>query len=138
MSYVQGDYNADTLTALKSLGYKLSATIVGRFMSPWMAGVNPYTLSRFSAEQANSWHVDTLLNGGILRGQAMFTYMHTPVEGGSTSNTYPGATSFYTDHLKRWCDLVKSHEEANRVIVCTGEEYFKLCGIDPLIDTFTE
>lgn len=138
MSYVQGDYNADTITALKTLGYKMAATITGRFMSPWMPGVNPYTLSRFSAEQQNSWQVDTLLNGGILRGQAMFTYMHTPVAGGSTSNTYPGATSFYTDHLKRWCDLVKSHEEADRVIVCTGEEYFKLCGIDPLIDTFTE
>lgn len=138
MAYPNGAYNDDTITTLKSLGYKLASNVVARYNTPWIPAINPFTISRFSAELQNSWQVDAILNGGILRGQSMFTYMHNAVEGGSHTNEYPGAVSFYGDHLKRWCDLVKSHEEQNRVIVCTGSEYYKLCGVDPLVDSFLE
>lgn len=138
MAYPQGSYNDDTITVLKSLNYKLGSTVEGRYNIPWIPAINPFTISRFTAERQNSWQVDAILNGGILRGQCMFTYMHTAVEGGSHTNQYPGIVSFYADHLKRWCDLVKSHEEQNRVIVCTASEYYKLCGVDPLVDAFLE
>lgn len=138
MAYPNGAFDADTITTVKSLGYRLASTVTGTFNSPWIPSINPYTISRFTTERLNSWQVDAIFNGGILRGQSMFTYMHNAVEGGSTSNTRPSSVSFYTDHLKRWCDLVKSYEEQDMVIVTTASEYYHLCGVDPLIDTFLE
>lgn len=136
MAYPFGAYDTETIDLLPTLGYKLATTIIGVNNSPWIPGINPYTISRSNIELDNSWKVDSLLNGIILRGMSTFTYMHEAREGGSNTNVRPAASEFYIDHLKRWCNLVKMYENEGKVIVCTGIEYYKLCGIDPWTDEF--
>lgn len=139
MAYPQGGYDEETIALLPTLGYKLATTVTGQVNCPWVAGINPYTINRFSSERSNSWQVDTLLNGAIKRGEMVAFYQHTPVEGGETSNTYPGSTSFYMDHFKRWCRLVQASEAQGKVISgLTHIEYYNYCGIDPYVDEFTD
>lgn len=79
------------------------------------------------------------ITGDVYAGQGVITYGHTAIAGGtSTPNNYPGANSFYADHLKRWCDIVAAHEDAGRCVVTTVSEYFKLCGINPDTHKFLE
>lgn len=141
LAYPTGVYDAGTITVAKSLGYKLATTVTGQCTgTPWVPGVNPFTLGRNSMETDNSWQADSILNGIILRGQATFTYMHDAYAGGKRSDVNPSAdaSSFYADHLRRWCELVKSHEEQGRVVCLTGTEYYKQCGINPYTHQFTE
>lgn len=133
-----GAYDDEAISLAKSNGYKLMASIYGNEINPYMAGINPFYLNRFLCERSNSWQVDSILNGGIKRGCGMIPYMHWPVDGGATSDTYPESGKFYLDHLRRWCDLVAQHEENGRCIVTTPLRYFKMCGIDPYVHPFAE
>ena len=127
------------INLVKSYGFKMGLATVGDAINPLIAGTNPFYMNRFSIEKSNPWQVDAMVNGCILRGQAMVTYGHNAVAGGASSpNAYPGATSFYVDHLKRWCDIVAAHEDAGRCVVTTVSEYFKLCGINPDTHKFLE
>lgn len=138
MAYPFGAYDTETIGLLPTLGYKLAATITGQTNCAWTPAINPYTISRFTSERSNSWQVDTMIYGSILRGQMLSFYQHNAVEGGSTTDTYPGSTSFYTDHLRRWCELVKFYEEQNKVVCLTNTEYYQHCGVDPYVDEFTD
>lgn len=139
MAWPFGAFDDAAITILKDNGYKLALSIVGDAMNPLIAGTNPYYLNRLSIELSNPWQVDSAINGAILRGQGVVTYGHTPVVGGSGSpNNYPGSTSFYIDHLKRWCDIVAAHESAGRCVVTTFSQYFKMCGINPETHNFVE
>lgn len=139
MAWPFGQYDDESISIIKNAGYRLSAATVGDSINPLLAGCNPFYLNRFSIEKSNPWQVDSMINGSILRGQGMMTYGHTAIAGGSsTPNAYPGATSFYVDHLKRWCDVVAAHEEAGRCVVTTASEYFKLCGVNPDTHKFLE
>lgn len=138
MVYPFGAYDNETISLLASLGYKLSCSTQGLTNSTLIPGINPYYINRTTIERQNSWEVDSILNGGILKGSAILAFGHHVYEGGGTSNTYPQATSFYADHLIRWCELIKSYEEQGRCIVTTPLEYYKMVGIDPETDSFAE
>ena len=137
MAWPFGAFNADALAAARSTGYKVCRAANGSG-TPWLPTLNPYTYNAFSPEISNPWQADAQINGTILRGQSMLTYMHVTVPGGAGVNAYPGPSQHYADHLRRWCDLVKSHEEAGRVAVLTASEYWRACGVDPLTDPFLD
>lgn len=138
MAYPFGAHDDETIELLPTLGYRLAAAISGQFNSVFAPAVNPYYISRSPTERSNSWQVDTMLLGAIKRGQMFASYMHSAVDGGSNTPNYPGAVSFYTAHLRRWCDLVKSHELSGSVEVMTMGEFYLACGVDPATDSFTE
>ena len=137
MAWPFGAYNADAILAAKAAGYKIARAIDGS-STPWLAALNPYAYPAFSPELENPWQTDAAINGMVLRGQSMFTYMHNTIAGGAGINAYPGASQHYEDHLRRWCELVASHEDAGRCAVLTGTEYFHACGIDPVTMPFYE
>lgn len=133
-----GNFDAESITLAKAEDYKLGLSIYGDGINPLVAGCNPFYINRFSPEISNSWQVDTMINGCTLRGQGLLFYMHGAIAGGSDTNTYPGSTSFYVDHFKRWCDLTANLESQGKLVVTTPLEYLKLCGIDPYTDIFAE
>jgi hypothetical protein len=102
-------------------------------MQSWRPGINPYNISAFPTERTNSWECDTAINGAILRRQTVWLYLHEANAGGTGIDTSP-AGGFYTEHLRRWCDLIKSYEEQGVVEVLTPSEYFRRVGINPLTD----
>lgn len=138
MAFPFGSYDEETILLLKEFGYKLARSTVGGFHQSWLPGISRFTLPGTTTDTANSWHVDTNINGCIKRGQSMFLYGHNAVLGGTGVDTYPEATSFYVDHLRRWCDLIKANELAGKVVVTTPTDYFKRCGLDIFNNTFVE
>lgn len=136
MAYPFGAYDDETLALLPTLGYKLASATTGQFNSVLTPAVNPYYISRNTTERQNSWQVDTMLNGCIKRGQMFASYMHNAVPGGARSNEYPGAVSFYVEHLRRWCELVKEQELRGNVEVLTMTEFYLMCGVNPATDPF--
>lgn len=139
MAWPFGATDPDAINAAKSLGYRLAAGTAGRVSSNLAPALQyPYRLPRYNVEQTNSWLADTMINGAILRGELLHTYMHACVPGGAGIDTRPGASAFYADHLIRWCELIKSHEEAGRCAVLTGSDYYKFAGIDITKDTLNE
>lgn len=134
-----GQHDDYAVNLVKSYGFKMGLATVGDTINPMIIGTNPFYINRFTIEKSNPWQVDSVINGAILKGCGMVTYGHTAITGGAGSpNAYPGAVSFYVDHLKRWCDLVAAHEDAGRCVVTTVSEYFKLCGINPDTHKFLE
>lgn len=138
MAYPGGNVDDNVVQVMKDDGMKLGATIRGEEINPFMAGINPYYINRFSIEHPNSWWTDSHLNGCILRGTAAIAYAHGVVEGGAGIDVRPAANRVYTDHLRRWCDLVASHESAGRCVVTTPLKYYQMCGIDPYTAVFAE
>ena len=138
MAWPFGHYDSESITLAKAQYYKLGASIHGDGINPLIAGCNPFTLNRFSPEMSNSWQGDAMINGTALRGQALMMYMHGAIAGGAGIDTYPGSTSFYVDHLKRWCDLAASLEDQGKLVVTTPLEYFRMCGINPETHQFAE
>lgn len=133
-----GKYDNTAITKAKAEGYRLGRAGGDGVMNSWVPALNPFAIRSFSAEISNSWQIDSKINGACLAGRALWLHMHNAIPGGASSNVYPGATSFYVDHYKRWLDLLKSHELAGRVVVATGLEYFDLCGVNPSSDKFVE
>ena len=139
MAWPFGAYNAAGATLAKQLGYKLARGINGQYHSPIAPGVAPYTFGAYNLEKENSWHIDAMINGAIRKGLALFTYGHRTEPGGAGINVRPpDGNSHYTDHLRRWCDIVKAAEQRGECVVPTALEWFRLCGIDPLATTFVE
>jgi len=134
MAYPFGAFDQQSVDIAKSLGYRLIRATHGLAFSPLTPGLNPYYLPAFTTETTNSWWVDAGLNGMIKRGQACFTYMHNCYPGGAGINTAPAETSFYADHLRRWCELVAGYEQQGRVVCPTASQFFKLTGFDPMRD----
>lgn len=130
IAYPFGSYNSDVITAAQSAGYKIGRGGNGRFHCSWVPGLSLMCLPSINLEKSNSWHADAYLNGAILRGQAVFAYLHQTVAGGSGVDTYPTASKHYTAHLQRWADLVKAHEDAGRVVCMTATQYIRACGLD--------
>ena len=83
MAWPFGAYNADAIAAAKAAGYKISRAIVGA-SNPWLPALNPYTYPAYTPEVQNPWQADAQINGTILRGQSMFTYMHETIAGGAS------------------------------------------------------
>lgn len=133
MAWPFGHYDDESISIAKAQGYKLSASVHGDSINPFCAGINPFYVNRFPVETENSWHVDSMINGTVLRGCGMITYAHNAIAGGAQTNTYPGATSFYVEHLRRWCELVAQLESDGKCVVTTPQNYFEMCGIN--IDT---
>lgn len=133
-----GQYNSASITKAKNEGYKLIRAVNDGWANALVPAINPYHLRSFDAETNNSWHVDTMMNGACLSGRSFWMHMHNAIQGGAGINTFPGVTQFYVEHMRRWCDLAKSHEQAGRAVVVTGLEYFNLCGVNPATDTFIE
>lgn len=131
-------YDEETFNLLRVLDYKLARSSSGYFHTSWLPGISRYTLPSFSSDTPNSWSCDSLINGGILRGQSMIFYGHAIFAGGASSNTYPQATSSYEDHWTRWLALIKQKETEGKVVVTTPLDYFKRCGIDVFADNFVE
>lgn len=138
MAFPFGSYDDETISLLKEYGYKLARSTVGGFHQSWIPGISRFTLPGTTTDTANSWHVDTSINGAIMRGQSMFLYGHNAVLGGNGIDTYPEPVSFYVDHLIRWCNLIKAKELEGKVVVTTPTDYFKRCGLDIFRDTFVE
>lgn len=138
MAWPFGRYDDEAISICKSNDMILSATVVGDQTNPFMAGVNPFYLNRFSIEQVNSWHIDTQIHGCALRGTMMWAYGHRAVKGGADTDVRPAENRFYTDHLIRWCELAKSYEEQGKLVVTTPLRYYKLCGLDPYTAKFLE
>jgi peptidoglycan/xylan/chitin deacetylase (PgdA/CDA1 family) len=136
LAYPFGRNDAETRTVMAEEGYKLGRGTSGRFHQSWRPGINPYNISAFPTERTNSWECDTAINGAILRRQAVFLYLHEANEGGTGIDTSP-AGGFYTEHLRRWCNLIKAYESAGLVEVFTPLQYFAACGINPLVDDLT-
>lgn len=138
LSWPFGAFSESAIASAKSAGYKFARGVYGS-STPWIPALNRYTYPAIGIETfTNSWQADALLHGAILRGQATFTYIHEAVAGGAGLDVRPGDSQFYGDHLRRWCDLVASHEQAGRCIVTTAADYFRLCGIDPADPNFAE
>jgi len=123
--------SAAAAAAAKAAGYIMARGYRGRMMSPLAPLVEPYNLPAVSTEVENSWRIDTAINRAAELGLMTILYMHNAVPGGAASNTYPGSTSFYVDHLRRWCDRVAAHERAGTLAVLTATESFRAAGIDP-------
>lgn len=138
MAWPFGRYDDEAITIAKQQGYLLAASIRGEEINPIAAGCNPYYLNRLSVEVQNSWQVETMINGSVKRGRGVITYMHNAIPGGSDTDLYPGSTSFYVDHLKRWCDFLAKLESNGECVVTTPLEYLRLCGIDPYRDSLSE
>jgi peptidoglycan/xylan/chitin deacetylase (PgdA/CDA1 family) len=134
MAYPYTEYNDTVIAEMRAQGYKLARAAQGNFLCSWIAGVSPLSLPAISLENSNSWHSDANLRGCILRGQAAFFYMHNCIVGGSGINSYPGPTSFYENHFRRWCNLVASFVASGDAEVMTPTDYFIACGIDPRTD----
>ena len=137
-AYPFGAFDQQSTDIAKSLGYRLARATHGIAMSPLMPGANPYWLPALSIEQTNSWWIDSVLNGIVKRGQACVSYSHNVYPGGAGIDTRPAETSFYADHLRRWCELLAPHVESGDVVCPTMTEYFGLVGIDPLRDPLPE
>lgn len=133
-----GQYDSTSVTKAKNEGYKLVRAVNDGWANPLVPAINPYHLRSFDAETNNSWHVDAMMNGACLSGRSFWMHMHNAIPGGAGINTFPGVTQFYVEHMRRWLDLAKSHEQAGRAVVVTGLEYFDLCGVNPATDTFIE
>jgi peptidoglycan/xylan/chitin deacetylase (PgdA/CDA1 family) len=133
-----GAYDDESVAIAKTLGIRLARGIQGEFESPFTPGLNPYGLTAYSIETANSWRVDTMIRGNILRGTATITYSHTAVEGGTGINVRPASSSFYIEHFKRWCETVARYEQEGKVQVTTPLEYLRMVGIDPYTDNLVE
>lgn len=133
-----GAYDDESITIAESVGIKLARGIRSDGICPFVPGINRWNLPAYAIETTNSWRVDTMIRGSMLRGMGLTSYSHTAVEGGSTSNTRPASDAFYIDHMKRWCELIASYEAEGKLIVSTPLAYLKLCGIDPLVDTLLE
>lgn len=136
-AWPQNKYNDETISSAKTAGVRLARGAGGVHFQSWLPGLGSLCLPSLQMEQANPWNIDATLNGVCLRGQACITYMHDTVTGGSGINSYPAANKHYSDHLQRWCDLVKSHVDAGRATVLTVSQYFRKCGIDPLLHDFS-
>ena len=134
MAWPFGAFDQQSIDIAKSLGYRLIRATHGLAFSPLTPGLNPYYMPAFTTETTNSWWVDAGLNGMIKRGQACFTYMHNCYPGGAGIDTAPAETSFYADHLRRWCELVARWQQQKRVVCPTASQFFKLTGFDPMRD----
>jgi len=138
MAWPLGQFDDESITIAKSLGMKVAFSTLGDEISPLVPNLNPMNMHRLSVEHmTNPWQVDAMINGSILRGSGIVTYMHGIQEGGEGINAHAGATTVYLDHFKRWCELIAKHEDAGRCVVTTPSRYFKLCGVDPLTGSFT-
>lgn len=133
-----GAFDAESIALARQYGFVNGFATNGLGPNPIAPGINPFAISRFGIEISNSWRVDSEINGAIKRGQGIITYGHTAVAGGGDTGAYPGAVSFYVEHLRRWCELIKSKEEAGECVVGTPYDIFKLYGIDLNIDNFAE
>lgn len=130
-----GAIDQSTVDLARALGYRLMRATHGQALCTATPGLNPYYLPALSTEQANSWWIDSALTGVIKRGQSVMTYMHNCVAGGASSNTFPGANSFYSDHLRRWCELVALQVQAGRAVCPTASGFYKMAGLDPMRDS---
>lgn len=137
MAYPYNDYNDAVVAEMRAQGYKLARGLRGNFMSSWIPGLGPLYLPCIAIETQNSWNADAALRGCILRGQAVMVYMHNAVAGGG-GDTYPGPTSYYEEHLKRWCAMIAAYELSGDVEVMTPTQYFRSCGIDPAVDDMVD
>ena len=138
MSWPFGAYDDEAIAAAKSLGYRAARATVGAGTA-WIPALNPYQLPCWTFEgTTNPWQSDAQINGMILRGQSVMAIGHNTIPGGAGLNSRPAEVQHYADHLRRWCDLVKSHEEAGRCVVVTPSEFFNLCGLDMHTATFVE
>lgn len=138
MSWPFGAYNAEAITAAKTLGYRASRATVG-CGTAWVPALNPFALPAWTFEgTTNPWQSDAQINGTILRGQSMMAIGHNTIAGGNGLNSRPAELQHYADHLRRWCDLIASHVDAGRAVVVTPSEYFRLCGLDMQTAAFVE
>lgn len=133
-----GAFDAESIALARQYGFLKGFATNGLGPNPIAPGINPFSISRFGIEIPNSWKVDSEINGAIKRGQGIITYGHTAIAGGTGVDTYPGAVSFYVEHLRRWCELIKAHEKAGNCVVVTPVEGFALYGIDLYNDAFAE
>lgn len=130
MAWPANAYNDETLASAVAAGVKVARAAAGVHFQSWIPATGLLCLPSLQVETSNPWHVDAVLNGVCLRGQAVITYMHNTVAGGNGLTSYPAANSHYADHLRRWCDLVASHVAEDRAQVFTMSEYFQAVGID--------
>ena len=130
------NYDQTAVSEAAAAGYRFCRGGAGVFGQSWRPAIGALSYPSTSMEYTNRWYSDAHIEGGILRGQAVVAYMHDTVPGGVGIHTRPGATQHYLDHLREWIALVKRHEAAGRVVCCTQSEYFRLCGVDPLVDDF--
>ena len=135
MAYPYGKFDRATVTKMRSLGYAFSRATGNYYMSNLTPGLNPLWTPGFSPELSNPWQVDAFLNGVVLRGAASAAYAHTAVIGGAGVDTRPGVDQFYTDHLRRWCEMLATHVAAGNVVCPTQNEYYSMAGIDTFTDT---
>lgn len=123
-------HDKTAMAVMAAAGYKAVRAGAGRFLSPAAPLCSLFDLPAASLETSNSWHADALLNGAIARRQILFAYMHAPIAGGAGSDTSPGSTQFYVDHLTRWCQLVKAKEQAGECEVMTFSQALLRLGLD--------
>lgn len=138
MSWPGGNFDDEAISIVKNDNMLLAASVSGDEINPYMVGVNPYNLNRFSIDRANSWQIDTQINGCALRGTMIFAYGHGVLQGAPDDNVSPGPNRIYVEHLKRWCDRVKEYEEDGKLVVTTPLRYLRMCGIDPDTHNFLE
>lgn len=133
-----GAFDTESIGVARQYGFINGFATNGLGPNPLAPGINPFAISRFGIEITNSWKVDSEINGAIKRGQGIITYGHTAVTGGTGVDIYPGAVSFYTEHLRRWCELIKRHEEAGNCYVDDIFTGFGRYGLDLYSDAFAE
>ena len=133
-----GAFDDESIALAKQYGYVMGMAGGGLGPNPLAPGINPFSVSRFGIELSNSWKVDSEINGAIKRGQGIIPFGHHVVRGGGDTDTYPGAVSFYSEHLRRWCELVKAHEEAGNCYVLDPVSAYQVYGIDLYNDALAE
>lgn len=139
LTYPFGAYDNETIAIAKYLGFKLGRTAsVGGEISAWIPAINPFNINAFSADLANSWKVDSHLEGVIKRGNSSIVYTHNVYPGGNGVHTQPALYSVYADHIRRWCELVKAKELQGKVVCTTISDFYYLCGVVPQVDYFAE
>lgn len=137
-AYPSGAFDQASTDIAKSLGYRMARSTHGLAINPLMPAANPYWLPALTMEKSNAWLSDVTLRGVLMRGQSVMTYMHNAVAGGVGVDTWPATTSFYVDHLRRWCELVAGYVQSGDAICPTATQFFGMCGVDPLRDDLIE
>lgn len=133
-----GAFDAESIALARQYGFVNGFATNGIGPNPLAPGINPFAISRFGVEIPNSWRVDSEITGAIKRGQGIITYGHSVVQGGADTDTYPGAVSFYSEHLRRWCELIKEQEEAGNCYVMDIHSGFAQYGINLYDNAFAE
>lgn len=137
MAYPFGDYNVDVIQSARDLGYRLARiTSRGLTLNPVAPACSPYALPAYSPEGKTKHQVLSMINRCRKAGTAIMTYTHNCDAGGADTESAPsGGVSFYEDHLRAWCEFTANGIAAGELIDVTATEYFRACGIDPLMHT---